>query len=143
MKWLAALVSCVLVSAPVFAREITPAERRDHSYSASLPGCEDPSVLGQISSDFSTRESRFWASSLTIVGFERVAETAWRPWGLDYIPRRYCTGTVIVSDGYKRRINYSVREKLGFIGIGWSADWCVVGLDRNYAYAPLCKQAQP
>lgn len=143
MKWLAALVSCVLLSAPALAREITPAERRDHSYGASLPACADPAVLGQISSDFSTRESRFWSSSLTIVGFERVVETDWRPWGLDYIPRRFCTGTVIVSDGYKRRINYSVREKLGFIGIGWSADWCVVGLDRNYAYAPLCKQAQP
>lgn len=143
MKWLAALVSCVLLSAPALAREITPAERRDHSFSAALPSCGDPSVLGQISSDFSTRESRFWQSSLTILGFEQVVEAEWRPWGLDYIPRRYCTGTVIVSDGYRRRINYSVRENLGFLGISWGADWCVVGLDRNYAYAPLCKQAQP
>jgi hypothetical protein len=143
MKWLAALVSCVLVSTPVLAREITPAERRDHSYGAALPSCADPSVLSQISSDFATREGRFWASPLTIVTFERVGEVAWRPWGLDYIPRRYCTGTVIVSDGYRRRVNYSVREKLGFIGVGWGTEWCVVGLDRNYAYAPLCKQALP
>ncbi|MGO4571351.1 hypothetical protein [Microvirga sp. 2TAF3] len=143
MKWLAALISCALLSAPALAREITPAERRDHSFNASLPSCEDPSVLSQISSAFSTREGRFWESSLAIVGFERVGEVAWRPWGLDYIPRRYCTGTVIVSDGYKRRINYSVREKLGFIGISWGTEWCVVGLDRSYSDAPLCKQALP
>src|SRR5689334_12654584 len=99
MKWLAALISCALLSAPALGRELLPAERRDHSYDAALPSCQDPSVLGQISSDFSTRESRFWNSSLTIVNFDRLAEVAWRPWGLDYIPHRYCTGTVITSDG--------------------------------------------
>jgi hypothetical protein len=143
MKWLAALITCVMVSAPALAREITPAERRDHSYNANLPGCDDPSVLQDISSTFSTREGRFWNSSLEILGFERVQQVAWRPWGLDYIPRRYCAGTVVVSDGYKRRINFSIREKLGFIGIGWGTEWCVDGLDRDYAFAPHCKQALP
>jgi hypothetical protein len=143
MKWLAALITCALVSAPALAREITPAERRDHPFDAGLPGCTDPSVLRDISSTFSTREGRFWNSSLQIVGFERVQQVAWRPWGLDYIPRRYCSGTVIVSDGYKRRINFSIRENLGFIGIGWGTEWCVDGLDRHYAFAPHCKQALP
>lgn len=143
MKWLAALISCMLLSAPALAREITPAERRDHSYSAGLPACDDPSVLGDISSRFATREDRFWNSSLRILGFEKVRQTEWRPWGLDYIPRRYCTGTVIVSDGYKHRINFSIREKLGWIGIGWGTEWCVDGFDRHYAFAPHCKQAQP
>ena len=143
MKWLAALISCMLLSAPALAREITPAERRDHAYSAGLPACDDPSVLGDISSRFATREDRFWNSSLRILGFEKVRQTEWRPWGLDYIPRRYCTGTVIVSDGYKHRINFSIREKLGWIGIGWGTEWCVDGFDRHYAFAPHCKQAQP
>jgi len=143
MKWLAALISCTLLSAPALAREITPAERRDHSYNASLPGCDDPVVLQEISSDFSTKEERFWNSSLQIIGFERVRQVAWRPWGLDYIPRRYCTGTVVVSDGLKRKINYSIREKLGFIGIGWDTIACIDGLDRHYAFAPHCKQAAP
>ena len=56
MKWLAALVSCMLLSAPVLASEITPAERRDHPFNASLPGCGDPLVLGDITSRF--REAR-------------------------------------------------------------------------------------
>ena len=29
MKWLAAIISCMLLSAPALAREITPAERRE------------------------------------------------------------------------------------------------------------------
>jgi hypothetical protein len=143
MKWLAALISCMLLSAPALAREMTPAERRDHPYSAALPNCDDPGVLQDISSTFSTKESRFWNSSLAIMNFERVRQVAWRPWGLDYIPRRYCSGTVIVSDGLKRRIDFSIREKLGFIGIGWGTEFCVDGFDRHYSFAPHCKQAQP
>ncbi len=143
MKWLAALVSCMVLSAPALSREITPAERRDHSFDAALPACADPGVLSEISSDFSTKEGRFWNSDLRIVAFEQVRQVAWRPWGLDYIPRRYCTGTVIVSDGFRRRINFSIREKLGFIGFGWDTEACVDGLDRHYAFAPHCKQAAP
>jgi len=25
----------------------------------------------------------------------------------------------------------------------WGVEWCVVGLDRNWAYNPTCKMAQP
>ena len=143
MKWLAALVSCMVLSAPVLASEITPAERRDHSFNASIPGCSDPSVLGDITSRFAKREGRFWNSDLQILGFENVRETAWRPWGLEHLPRRFCSGTALVSDGYKRRVDFSVRDGLGFLGTGWGTEWCVAGLDRNYAYAPQCKQAAP
>ena len=143
MKWLAALISCMLLSAPALAREITPAERRDHSFDASLPACADAMVLQDITSDFETKEYRFWNSGLTIVSFDQVRQVAWRPWGLDYIPRRFCTGTVIVSDGYRHKINYSIREDLGFIGIGWDTEACVDGFDRHYAFAPHCKQAAP
>lgn len=68
---------------------------------------------------------------------------AWRPWGLDFIPRRYCTGKVITSDGMRRRIDYSVREDLAIIGSNWGVEWCVQGLDRNWAYQPDCKMARP
>jgi hypothetical protein len=29
------------------------------------------------------------------------------------------------------------------IGMTWGVEWCVVGLDRNWAYNPICKMAQP
>lgn len=150
MKWLAALISCMVLSAPALSREINPAERRERAhelslrqYDAGLPACTDPAVLNNVASNFENKERRFWNSDLKILAFERVAQVAWRPWGLDYIPRRYCTGTVVVSDGYRHKVNFSIREDLGFIGIGWNTDSCVDGFDRNYAYAPRCKQAAP
>jgi hypothetical protein len=143
MRWMAALISCVVLSHPVLAREIEPAERRDVPFDASIPACADPLVLYTITDEFATRENRFWNSPLRLVAFERVGEIGWRPWGLDYIPRRFCSGVVTVSDGVKRRINFSIREDLGFIGATWGTEWCVTGLDRHYAFAPLCKQAQP
>ena len=132
-----------VLAAPARGREITPAERRDHDYEASLPPCDHPAVTADIMGDFATRESRFWNSSLRIVQFDRIRQLAWRPWGLDYIPRRFCSGTVLTSDGVKRRVDYSVREDLGTIGITWGTEWCVTGLDRHYAFAPACRQARP
>ena len=125
------------------ARPVTPAEQRDAAFHANLPACDDPSVLSDISSGFTTTQRRFWDSSLTILAFERVGQVAWRPWGLDHIPRRFCTGAVVVSDGVTRQISYSIREKLGWIGFSWGTEWCIDGLDRHYSYAPQCKQAKP
>jgi hypothetical protein len=143
MKWLAAFISCMLLSAPALAREINPAERREEPFDASLPACADPSVLRDISSRFSHKEGRFWNSDLKLIGFERVQEVAWRPWGLDYIPRRFCTATVWISDGRKTRVDYSVREDLGMISMTWGVEFCVHGLDRNWAFNPACKMARP
>lgn len=142
MKRLVVLVSCLALSTPALARDILPGEQRYPPFHAYLPGCDDPSVLSEIATLFDRQERRFWAS-LAIVGFDRVGEVAWRPWGLDYIPRRFCSGKVLTSDGYWRRINFSVRESLGFIGFSWGTEWCIDGLDRYYAFAPHCKQALP
>ena len=98
---------------------------RDHAggteavpYDASLPGCDDSFVLGNIASRFATKESRFWTSSLTISELRAHPADGVAPQGLDYIPRRYCSGIVVTSDGLRRRIDYSIREDLGFIGAG-------------------------
>ena len=29
------------------------------------------------------------------------------------------------------------------IGASWGVQWCVIGLDRNWAYNPACKAAGP
>jgi hypothetical protein len=112
-------------------------------YDAVVPACEDPAALGKIQARFSEKESRFWNSSLQIVDFERVREIALRPWAVDTIPRRFCTGTAVVSDGIKRRVNYSIIEDGGMIGGTWGVEWCVLGLDRNWAYNPHCRMALP
>jgi hypothetical protein len=115
-------------------------------YDAVVPLCQDPWVLGKIMSRFAERERRFWQSNLQILGFDRIHETAFRPWARgapDAIPRRYCSGLALVSDTRPRPIHYWIGEDTGMIGVSWGVEWCVVGLDRNWAYNPGCRLAQP
>lgn len=112
-------------------------------YDAVVPLCEDGWVLGRIQSRFAAKESRYWQSALQIAGFERVREIAFRPWRENAIPRRYCSAVALVTDGKKRPIYFSVIEDGGMIGFSWGVEWCVVGLDRNWAYNPACRAARP
>jgi hypothetical protein len=112
-------------------------------YDAVVPACDDLAALGKIQARFYEKEAKFWNSSLHILGFESLREVALRPWAVDTIPRRFCTGTAVVSDGVKRRVNYSIIEDGGMIGGTWGVEWCVLGLDRNWAYNPHCRMALP
>jgi hypothetical protein len=114
-------------------------------YDLAVPACEDPWVLGKVMSRFAEKERAFWQSSLFIVEIDRVRETAFRPWrgAPNAIPRRYCSGVAMVSDQRPRPIYYWIGEDLGMIGASWGVEWCVVGLDRNWAYNPSCRMAQP
>ena len=111
------------------------------NYDGVLPPCE--AALGKISARFAEKERWFWKSDLEILDFERVRETAFRPWAEGTIPRRFCTAVATVSDGLKHRVNYWIGEDTGMIGMMWGVEWCVVGLDRNWAYNPACKMAGP
>ena len=110
-------------------------------YDGNLPPCE--SALGKISSDFADKESTFWNSTLQITGYDRVHEIACRPWQSDNIPRRYCAATAMISDGKPRPVYFSIIEDGGFASFGTGVEFCVVGLDRNWAYNPACKAARP
>src|SRR5437016_2410633 len=112
-------------------------------YDGVLPPCDLPHALGRIQSRFATKEGRFWNSDLRIVGFERVRETAFRPWAPHTIPRRYCSAIALTSDGLRRPVHYSIGEDTGMIGASWGVEWCVVGTDRNWAFNPACRMARP
>jgi len=110
-------------------------------YDGVLPPCE--AGLAKIAARFAEKESSFWNSSLQILDFERVREIAYSPWALGTIPRRFCQATALVSDGRKHAVYYSIGEDTGMIGANWGVEWCVAGLDRNWAYNPRCKMARP
>jgi hypothetical protein len=112
-------------------------------YDGALPPCDHPAALAQIASRFGTKERRFWNSALEIVRIDRVRETAFRPWDRDLIPRRFCAGRALISDGKVRPVYYWIGEDTGMIGATWDVQWCVVGYDRNWAYNPSCRMAQP
>jgi len=113
---------------------------RDHGY---VPACDSNWALGVISWRFGYKERRFWGSTESLSHFGPVREIAFRPWGSDYVPRRYCEVKVRVSDRRDTVVYYSIIEKGGFAGVGWGVEWCVVGYDYNLAYAPNCRAARP
>lgn len=113
------------------------------NYEARLPACEDSLALGSIQNRFSEKENRFWNSSLEILGFDHIRETAFSPWTPNTIPRRFCSAVVTTSDGARRPVHYSISEDLGVIGAFWGIEWCVTGLDRSWAYNPSCAMAKP
>jgi hypothetical protein len=112
-------------------------------YDGELPPCDTPWALSKVSTRFSEKEGSFWNSSLEIVGFENVREVAFRSWAPNTIPRRFCTAMALVTDGLKHPVHYSIGETTGMIGSTVGVEWCVVGLDRNWAYSPRCKMARP
>lgn len=121
-------------------RNGAPAEQR--GYIASLPACDDPAILNDIAASFGAREWRFADGRLVVAAYERAVPVAFRPWGDDFIPRRFCSARARFSDGKLRQVDYSVREGLGFLG-AWNVNWCVQGLDRHWTYQPDCTMARP
>lgn len=111
------------------------------NYDGVLPPCE--AGLDTVASRFAQKESQFWASDLQILGFERIRQIAFRPWAAGTIPRRFCAAVALVSDGRRHAVYYWIGEDTGIIGANWGVEWCVVGLDRNWAYNPACKMARP
>jgi hypothetical protein len=125
------------------ARPLTPAEQRYSPYSGSIPLCDNRRVLSVINDKFRLRESKYWFSGLVILGFGEIEEIGLRTNGIDYIPRRYCRARVVMNDNRLREISYSIAEGLGPIGIGFGTEWCIAGLDRNYAFGLDCRSARP
>jgi hypothetical protein len=112
-------------------------------YDGVVPLCHEHGPLDRITARFGAKESRFWNSELELVGFENIREVAWEPWRSGTIPRRFCAASVLASDGKWRLIYYSIAEDTGILGASYGVEWCVVGLDRNWAYNPRCNMARP
>ena len=112
-------------------------------FDSQLPACDNSWALSTIRHRFGTKEGRFWNSDLRITDFADIREVAFRPWADGTIPRRFCSGRALTSDGLWRFVRYSIVEDGGMIGANWGVQWCVVGVDRNWAYNPDCVAAAP
>jgi hypothetical protein len=121
----------------------TPAEARWAPFVADMPACDDSGVLSTISGRFAGTQREFWNSNLAIGGFDRVREIGFRSNGLAYIPRRYCVARAAMSDQKERTVVYAVATQTGIIGNTWGVEWCVVGIDPTFAYAPGCEIIRP
>ena len=149
----ARLLFAALAAALVTAASIAPAgaanwfEKNIYMlgprFDSQIPACDNSWALSTIKRRFATKEGRFWVSDLQITDFAEIREVAFRPWADGTIPRRFCSGRVLTSDGHWRLVRYSIVEDGGMIGANWGVQWCVVGADRNWAYNPDCVAAAP
>ena len=110
-------------------------------YDGRVKPCE--AALSTITYRFGEKESTFWNSNLTVTGYGDIHEVAFRPWQSDNIPRRYCSGTVRLSDNTFHALHFSIIEDGSFAGYDQGVEFCITGLDRNWAFNPACKAAQP
>ena len=138
-----ALLALISLDRPALAAN--PAELNFGLFGPSYDGRvkECGAALGTITSQFQEKEGNFWNSPLQIVAYGNIHEIAFRPWQSDNIPRRYCSGEAQTSDGKVHKVHYSIIEDGGFAGYNQGVEWCVTGLDRNWAYNPQCRAAQP
>jgi hypothetical protein len=145
MKRIALTIAALLVmlGAAHAGSYATPAEQRYVPYSAQLPACDDPAVLARIDARFGQKESEYWNSTLQIGTYDRIREIGFRANGLGYIPRRYCIALAELNDQRHHEVIYAIGENLDIIGWGYGVEWCVVGLDRDLAYAPGCGAVRP
>jgi hypothetical protein len=143
VSWLLVLAVLIGFGAPAHAANILQKDiyMTGPNYDGVLPPCE--AALDKIASRFAQKEGQYWNSNLQILDFEKIREIAFLPWAAGTIPRRFCSAVATISDGRKHRVNYWIGEDTGIIGQTWGVEWCVVGLDRNWAFNPACKMARP
>lgn len=134
----AAVLGLAGLLAPAAAREEIPAETRLKAYDADLGACGAEAVLSTIQSRFNGTERRYWNSTTEIVGFEKVRQAAFRPHGLDIIPRRYCVATALLNGKRKAVVRYAIIEGYGVAGVFDGVQFCVAGYDRNRTAGPGC-----
>ncbi|MEJ8572190.1 hypothetical protein [Microbaculum marinum] len=107
------------------------------------PECDEPSVLSAITARFDQTEAEYWHTGVRMADITEARETAFRDWDPTIIARRYCTGTAYLTDGNRYNLVYWLRSEQGFAGVGWGVQYCLVGRDRDYSYAPACKMLRP
>jgi len=134
----------LFVLAPV-AQAANPLEKNfwlsGPRYDGNLPACE--AGLPSVTYQFGEKEGTFWNSALRITGYAKLREVAFRPWQSDNIPRRYCAADAYLNDGNVRPVYFSIIEDGGLAGFADGVEFCVVGVDRNWAFNPACKGAKP
>lgn len=142
-----AILATALLALCAGAAIAGPRERAEDFYTlpydGRMPQCDDGVSLYEITQRFATSETFYFNSPLRIAGFRDIHEYAYRANGPQFIPRRYCVAKVSFNDSSVRTIKYTIIERGGLMSFNRGVEWCVEGLDRYRAYAPMCDGVGP
>ena len=120
-----------------------PAERHFSPYVGDVYKCDAEQILTRIQSVFRTTQNAYWKKDLQLTEFDRVRELSLRGNGVEYIPRRYCIARGHFNDDSIHTVIYDIEEGEGIIGFGDGVEYCVIGLDRMFAFSPACSSLRP
>lgn len=95
----------------------------------SFPTCDEPRVLKTIVKKFNWAESHTWQRGFQLDAIERVREGTVIANENTLIPRRYCRGHALLSNGKHPTVYYLIEGGQGFAGTGYGVTFCVGGLD--------------
>ena len=120
-----------------------PAERRFSPYVGDPEPCDNSGAIARIEGQWRTTTNAYWHVDLQILSVDRIRELSLRGDGTEYIPKRYCIARAHMSDDSVHTLIYRTEESLGIIGFGDGIEYCLVGLDRNFAFSPACSSLRP
>lgn len=140
---LAILAAAVGAAAPAVAENFTFYRDAHRDGPWKGPACDDPKVLGRIASHFDQAEAAYWHTGIRMAHITEARESAFRDWDPLIIATRYCTGSAYLTDGRNYGLVYWLRSEQSFAGVSWGVQFCLLGRDRDFAYAPACKMLRP
>ncbi len=120
-----------------------PAERRWSPYVGNVYKCDEPAILARMQGVFRTAQNAYWKEDLQMLSLDRIRELSLRGNGTEYIPRRYCIARGHFSDDSVHTVIFDIEEGMGIIGVGDGVEYCVVGMDRMFAFSPACSTLRP
>jgi hypothetical protein len=103
----------------------------------SFPHCDDGKVIAKIVHRFNWAEHHTWKRGFGIESVQRARQRRVEDRGP--IPRRYCRGHAILSNGRHPTVHYLIEGGQGLAGTGFNVEFCVNGHDPWRTYDGSCR----
>ena len=105
----------------------------------TFPECHDDKVLRTIIKRFNGAENQNWQRGFTLSEIERTRETLGQSTYDSPIPRRYCRGHALLSNGKHPTVFYLIEGGQGLAGNSFNVEFCISGLDEWNDYDGSCR----
>ena len=105
----------------------------------TFPECHDEKVLSTIIKRFNGAEESNWQRGFTLSDIERTRERLGQSTYESPIPRRYCGGHALLSNGKHPTLYYLIEGGQGLAGNSFNVEFCISGLDEWNDYDGSCR----
>lgn len=105
----------------------------------SFPLCDNERVLRRIVKRFNSAEDDTWNRGIYLDAIERTRERTVLDNEERLVPRRYCRGHALLTNGRHPTVFYLIEGGQGFAGLSYSVEFCVNGLDPWREFDGSCR----